>query len=136
MVRVFFLLLLSLTAPLSATETVPAEKEFLQEEPMPSVEKQTPLDSKALLIKTALLLAGIVGMLYGAAYFIKRIGGGRYSPSSGEGKIHLVERKYISPKTSVWLLEVENTSVIVVDSQNGVAVQPLSFPRQTDKELV
>lgn len=125
MVRAFFLVLFLCASPLQAVEMSAPETEFFQEEASPVQEKQTPLDSKALLIKTVLLLAGLVGMLYGVAYFIKRISGGRYNASATEGELHLVERKYISPKTAVWLIEVKGFPIVVVDGQNGVAVHSL-----------
>lgn len=133
MVRAFFLVLCLCASPLQAAPINTPETEFLQEEETPPQEKRTPLDSKALLIKTVLLLAGLVGMLYGASYFIKRLGGGRYTSSATEGELHLIERKYISPKTAVWLVEVRGFPLIVVDGQNGVAVHSL-HAQPTEKQ--
>lgn len=129
MFRIFFLAisLLFFTAPLSCKEIDAQKEEFLREESTSS-EKQTPLESKAILIKTALLLSGLVGMLYGGAYFIKKIGGNRFSPTGADNGIKLIERQFISPKTAVWLLEVKGQSVIVVDAQNGVAIHTLTTP--------
>ncbi len=128
MLRVFFLVcsLLFLSSPLPCSEASQLKEEFLQEEEPAASEKQTPLESKALLIKTVLLLAGIVGMLYGSAYLLRKIGGSRFSPAKGEGAIRLVERQFISPKTSVWLIEIKDQPIVVVDGQNGVAVHSLT----------
>jgi len=135
MVRAFFLFLLLFSSPLPAEEKSSPETEFFQEESSPAQEKQTPFDSKKLLIKTVLLLAGLVGMLYGTAYFVKRMSGGRFTSSATEGEIRLVERKYISPKTSVWLLDIRGLSIVVVEGQNGVAVHSLTT-QPTQKPLL
>lgn len=126
MIRVFFLVLslFFCTSPLISVDHSPTKEEFLREEEPTAEEKTTPLDSKTLLIRTVLLLAGLVGMLYGGAYLVRRMGGSRFS-TSGEGAIRLVERQFISPKTAVWLLEIQDQTVVVVDGQNGVAIHSL-----------
>jgi flagellar biogenesis protein FliO len=62
-------------------------------------------------------------MVVGGGWLMKRFGGGRFDSFSKEGSIQLIERKYLSPKTSVWLVEVKNESFVVIDSLNGVAIQ-------------
>lgn len=135
MVRVLLLLLFFFSAPLPTYATT-MEQEFLQEENESSKtpERQSPLDSKALLIKTVVLLAGLVGMLYGGAYLVKRMGGGKYAGSGSEGEIQLIERKFLSPKTSVWLISIKKTRIVVIEGQNGVAVHPLE--PSSEKEIV
>jgi flagellar biogenesis protein FliO len=136
MIRVFFLILgLLFCTPLPCSETSPTKEEFLQEEESEAPVKQTPLESKTLLIKTVILLAGLVGMLYGGAYLIRRIGGSRFSPQKGSAEIQLIERQFISPKTSVWLIHVQDQPVIVVDSPNGVAVHSLSNPSTEENKV-
>mgnify|MGYP006987968536 CR=1 FL=1 len=93
------------------------------------------LPAACLLLKTVLLLAGLIGLLYGGAYFIKRMSGRHFSSSTKEGEIQLIERKYLSPKTAIWLLEVQGLPIVVVDSQNGVAVHTLTS-QPTDKKQI
>jgi flagellar biogenesis protein FliO len=114
-------------------ETFPKEgtpEEYLDEETAP---QRQVIDVRALFFKTLLLLVGLCGLVVAGGYFFKRLTGGRLSSLSTNGEICLIERKYLSPKTSVWLIEARNQSLVVVDSQYGVAVHSLrENPPQED----
>jgi flagellar biogenesis protein FliO len=135
MIRGFFCLqlfvLLSLFyAPVlpCAESTIP--KDFLEDEPVEPNHKG--IDPKYLLMKTILVLGGIVGTLYGTAYFIKRMGGGKYSTLSTDGAIRLIEKKHLSPKTAIWLVEVNDQPMVIVDSQNAAAIHPIGKPSKIE----
>lgn len=124
----------SLTTPLygEAEEIVQEQIEnFPKEEPAgESLEEETPphqqvIDVRKLFFKTLLLLIAICGVVISGGYLLKRATGGKLSSFSTAGNIQLLERKYLSPKTSLWLVEVKNQPMVVVDSQYGIALQPL-----------
>lgn len=117
----------------SADPSLPTQTEpFLQEEtPEQYTEEQSaPLhqvsDVRTLFFKTFGLLAGLCGLIIVGGYVLKRLGGQRMGTFGTGGAITLVERKYISPKTCVWLIKVHEEPVVVVDSQNGVAIHSLT----------
>lgn len=81
---------------------------------------------RAMLLKTVLLLGGIIGMLLAGNWLLKKLVGGRVDIASSQGTIRLVSRTYLSPKTCLWLVEVNSQQFAIIDSPNGVALQPLS----------
>lgn len=128
----FILLFLLFSSPHLTCQEPSIPSDFLEEEVQDQEHKL--LDTKALLIKTLLLLGGLVGTLYGAAYFVKRMGGGRYATMTSEGAIRLIEKKHLSSRTSIWLVEVNNQPMVVIDSQNAVAVHAVNQPEKTEKQ--
>ena len=120
------------------TEAQQQTESFLQEETPEQYtdEESAPLhqvsDVRALFFKTFGLLAGLCGLIIVGGYALKRLGGPRIGTFGTGSAITLVERKYISPKTSVWLIKVHEEPVVVVDSQNGVAIHSLKA-RTTDQ---
>lgn len=82
-------------------------------------------DIRSLFYKTVLLLITVVGILLSASYFVKRMTGAKLNGVGSEGAIRLVERKYLSPKCSIWLVEAEGQKLLVAENQSGVAIQML-----------
>ncbi len=83
-------------------------------------------DVRSLFYKTVFLLVSVVGVLLGASYFVKRMTGAKLTGMSSEGAIRLLERKYLSPKCSVWLVEIEGQKAVVAENQGGVTIQLLN----------
>jgi flagellar biogenesis protein FliO len=114
-----------------AEEVVVEKENFLQEENPPSFfDEENPsqhqvIDVRKLFFKTLIMLAGLCGLVVAGGYFLKRISGGKLSSFSTDGAIQLIERKYLSPKTSLWLVEVKNQPLVIIDSQYGVAIHSL-----------
>ncbi len=100
------------------------QKSFLEDdsESTPTTPSNAP-NMTGLLIKTIIILGGLCGIVFAGAHFLRRMGGSQFNSFRTDGSIRLVERKYLSPKTSVWLVEVNNQSFLVVDSQQQTAIQ-------------
>jgi flagellar biogenesis protein FliO len=121
------------TSPLYSADNASPEqtKPFQQEETSEGYdhEESAPLqqvsDVTGLFIKTFSLLAGLCGLIIVGGYVLRRMGGPRIGTFGTGTAITLIERKYISPKTSVWLIKVHEEPVVIVDSQNGVAIHSL-----------
>ena len=88
------------------------------------------IDVRKLFFKTLFLLVGLCALVIAGGYFLKRITGGKLSSFNTNGSIQLVERKYLSPKSSVWLIEVNDQPLVVIDSQYGVAIHCLKEKAQ------
>lgn len=94
------------------------------------------IDVRNLFFKTLVLLVGLCGLVIAGAYLLKRLTGGRLSSFSTDGSIVLLERKYLSPKSSLWLLEVKGRPLVVVDSLYGVAIHSLeNAPKEFSSSL-
>ena len=128
-----------------AEEVVVEKENFLQEENPPAFfDEENPsqhqvIDVRKLFFKTLIMLAGLCGLVVAGGYFLKRISGGKLSSFSTDGAIQLVERKYLSPKTSLWLVEVKNQPLVIIDSQYGAAIHSLKeIPEEKnlDKETI
>jgi flagellar biogenesis protein FliO len=129
---------------LFAEEVIVEKENFLNEENLPefSDEESAPhhqvIDVRKLFFKTLIMLGGLCGLVVAGGYFLKRLSGGKQSGFHSNGAIQLVEKKYLSPKTSLWLVEVNHQPVVVIESQYGVAIHSLKeMPQEGDpKELI
>lgn len=127
------LLLLSTLLPCFSEDTSPHEQYWTEQESIEDGALKKAPDVKSLFFKTVVLLVGITGTLVGATWLLKRTQGAKFSSLSSEGAIQLIERKYLSPKTSLWLVEVNKKPIIVVESQFGVSIQHLKEETSLEK---
>lgn len=72
------------------------------------------------------LLVLIVGLI-GTVWFLRRMAGGRLGSGSGRS-IRVIEKKPLSPKTMLYLIEVEGKQTVIAESQ-------LEIKRLIDLEL-
>jgi flagellar biogenesis protein FliO len=96
----FFILLADTIAPSSE---IPAATEAL-----PSYE--------GAFLKMILSLVALVIGIIGTVWFLKRIGGGRFGANSGRS-IKIIEKKPLSPKTMLYVIEVEGKQTVIAESQ-------------------
>nr|QIQ10893.1 hypothetical protein OJOKFFHK_00036 [uncultured bacterium] len=64
----------------------------------------------------------IISLILIAAWFLKRMLNTRQEQVNTTSIIKVVERRGLSPKTAVYLLEIEGKSIVIAESQNGVTV--------------
>lgn len=74
----------------------------------------------AEFVKMAATLGMIIGLILLVAWFLKRMVNTRLEQANEASAIRVVERRAISPKTTIYLLELENKGIIVAESQSGV----------------
>lgn len=84
-------------------------------------------------IKMAASLGLILSLIFLAAWFLKRMLNTRQEMANTSSIIKVIERRSLSPKTAVYLLEVEGISILVSESVNGVS-HLLNFPSPEDEE--
>ncbi len=111
--------------PVYAQEEVVVEENVFPDADGERSSQRQVMNVRALFFRTLFLLIGLCALVIGGGYLLKRITGGRLSSFSTNGSILLIERKYLSPKSSIWLLEVQGQPIVVVDSQSGVAIHAL-----------
>jgi len=123
-----FSALLGAQEPTETPQTEPEQEEidksfWLEEE---SVERPKPVDVQTLFFKTVVLVVFLSGAVLAGGWLLKKATGSKFNSFNTEGAIQLLERKYLSPKTSVWLLEVNEKPIVVIESVHGVAVHALN----------
>ena len=124
----FFLLCYGFSGIVSyATEP---EQLFVLEENEEEPSQAKDLNFSLLFFKTILLLGALITLLLSGSWFLKRMLGGRFAPEQNQQSVRLIERSYLSPKTSLWLVEIKDHPFVVVDSQHGVTIHPIAKERK------
>jgi flagellar biogenesis protein FliO len=62
----------------------------------------------------------IISLILIVAWFLKRMLNARQDVANTTSLIKVVERRALSPKTVIYLLDIEGKSIIISESQNGV----------------
>lgn len=74
-------------------------------------------DLGAAFSKMFLSLFFLVLLLYVSYWFLKRMIQNRQQKSSGNASIQIIEKRMISAKTMLYLIEVENKRILIAESQ-------------------
>ena len=93
--------------------------------PIPSV------DLGATFIKMLLTFAVLILLLFGTYWFIRKLIRIRLEKGVGSASIQIIEKRMISAKTVLYLIEVENKRVLLAESQ--LEIKRLeSFPQSSE----
>lgn len=80
-------------------------------------------------------LGFIIALIFIIAWFFKRMMNTRMEQINSTSLIQVVEKRALSPKTALYLLEVENKTILIAETPSGVT--PLSeFPTAVEKKEV
>jgi flagellar protein FliO/FliZ len=71
---------------------------------------------EGVFLKMILTLAALVVGIIGSVWFFKRMTGGRVSGTPGRS-IQVLERKALSPKTMLYLIDVDGKQSVIAESQ-------------------
>lgn len=82
-----------------------------------SVSKMPTGDLGAAFAKMFLSLVALVILLFVSYWFIKRLIQNRLQKGVGDAAIQILEKRMISPKTVLYLIEVEKKKVLIAESQ-------------------
>lgn len=105
----------------------------IQQEPLPftvpstlSAEELT--DSyQGAFIRMLLSLAGLLALLFGTFWFLKRMGRGRVRFGSHQS-IQILEKRALSPKTVLYVVAIEGKKILLSESQLEVCSLSLLEP--------
>jgi len=75
-----------------------------------------PNDLGMTFIKMIATFAFLICLLYGTYWFIRRLIQQRLQKGVGEQSIHILEKKMISTKTMLYLIEVEGKKTLLAES--------------------
>jgi flagellar biogenesis protein FliO len=87
-----------------------AQAESLNEIPAP------PGDIGAAFVKMLLTFVALIALLFGTYWFIRRLIRNRLQKGVGDASIQILEKRMISPKTMLYLVEVENKKILLAES--------------------
>ncbi|MBS0622959.1 MAG: flagellar biosynthetic protein FliO [Verrucomicrobia bacterium] len=109
----------------------PSSEEILTE----AETQLTQYDFKGQLFKLLLTASLLIAGLAGGAYAIKRLGRSRLMSNGEGGKMRILIRRPLSPKSALYLIETEGYRLLVGDSQHGGLRTLLTLPpKQETKE--
>jgi flagellar biogenesis protein FliO len=83
--------------------------------PLPDAPQMMPSYEGAFLKMFLTLLALIVG-IFACVWILKRLARGSFSQSSGKS-IKILEKKPLSPKTMLYIIEVDGQETLIAESQ-------------------
>jgi len=75
---------------------------------------------EATFWKMILVLVGMVVFLFFAVFLIKKIFSSRFQGGSALRVIKIMEKRPLSPKTMLYLVEVGKNKILIAESQNEV----------------
>ncbi len=111
---------LSLIWHIAATVFVPDENgELTASTPPASLETLTELppgDYGAALVKMLLTLIALAVLLFLSFWFLRRLIQQRMQKGVGTQSIQILEKRMISPKTMLYLIEVDNKKILLAES--------------------
>lgn len=74
-------------------------------------------DFGAALTKIFLTLIALLLLLGGSIWVLRKLIQQKLQRGSGTQMIHLLEKKMISPKTMLYVVEIENKKIVLAESQ-------------------
>ena len=115
-------------------ETVPPLMQPLQEEPPVDVHKATESYETAFM-KTVIVLVGLLVLIILTIWMFRKISHGRFRGMNMLKSIKILEKRPLSPKSMLYLVDVGGKQVLLAESQLEVrSVATLDYLRD-DKEL-
>lgn len=89
---------------------------FADELPTPPPEVMIP-GYEGAFIKMFLTLLGLLVAIFFTVWILKRFAQGKMGSSGGSRSIKLLEKKALSPKTMLYLVELDGKQVMLAESQ-------------------
>lgn len=88
-------------------------------EPLPSPEAET---SRFMyeFIKMIVILGGMVGILLFLSWYSKRMTAQKFEKGNDDSYIKILEKRALSPRSVIFLLEIEGKSILVGETPNGL----------------
>ena len=117
------------TEQAAPAKTAPAPEQSQQQQPPPLPSSTDMTHSyEGAFIRMLVTLLGLVLLVFLTFWILRRLGKGKFS-FGGDKMINVIERKSLSPKTSLFIIEIEGKRVLVSESQFEVrALTTIDLP--------
>lgn len=77
-------------------------------------------------VKTVVLLMVLIFLAFLFLWLFRKCTRGRFDPTHGsKGRVRILERRALSPKSMLYLVEVGDREIVLIESQLQVSVKPL-----------
>ena len=107
---------------LKPAESLPTHEITLNEEPTSST--NLPFQKyETSILRVFLSFLGLIALVVLSFWVFRRLSQGRLSPSSTQKSIKVLERKVLSPKSMLYLVEVDGKKVFLAESH--LEIKPL-----------
>lgn len=127
---IYYIILFVFTMVCNLSAETPSESavtpsEILTQEPENISTPELPMNPEfdrfyGEFFKMLTMLGLIIGFLMVLTWFVKRILNTRLEQINSGSLIQVVERRMLTPKTSIYVLEIMGKRVVIAESHNGV----------------
>ncbi len=89
-----------------------------EQQPLPPLPSSTEMTTsyEGAFIRMLVTLLGLVALVFATFWILRRLGKGKFSLGSGRS-INILEKRALSPKTMLYLVEMGNKKVLISESQ-------------------
>lgn len=101
----------------SSIEKIMEETQSGDTYPEPSSSHTEDVDYAVLIKKTAFMITGLIALILLTIYLLKRFATNRTMSANQMSHIKIVERRAISPKSTLYLIEFGNRKLLLSESQ-------------------
>ncbi len=84
-------------------------------------------------IRMIFSLAGLLVLVVGTFWFLRRMNKGKFRSGSSQ-TLHLLEKKPLSPKTMLYLIEIDGRQVLLAESQLEVRALTTIYPPEDPQD--
>jgi flagellar protein FliO/FliZ len=106
---------------LSAEETSsPSSIPIIEEKTFEVPANQMPQNFQKTFIRMIISLVVLIGFLFLTFWALKRIMKGKQLEKNQSSSIKILEKRSLSPKTLLYLVEIEDQKILLSESQNEV----------------
>jgi flagellar protein FliO/FliZ len=102
-------------APPPSEQPLPSESNQGVPPPLPSSKEMT-TSYEGAFVRMLVTLTGLVLLVFATFWILRRLGKGKFRVSSGNG-INILERRALSPKSMLYILQIDNKKVLISESQ-------------------
>ncbi len=95
--------------------------------PLPSSKEMT-TSYESAFVRMLVTLLGIVALVFATFWILRRLGKGKFTLGSGRS-INVIEKRALSPKSMLYIVEIGNKKVLIAESQ--VEVRALATYEET-----
>jgi flagellar biogenesis protein FliO len=88
------------------------------------------VDYGAALVRMLISLAVCIGLLVLTVWFLRRMMQAKFQRANKEQTIHVLEKRMISPKSALYLIELEGKRILVAESQFEIKMKFLNEEKE------
>jgi flagellar protein FliO/FliZ len=71
---------------------------------------------ESAFVRMLVTLAGLVFLIFATFWVLRRLGKGKFKMGSGRA-INIVEKRALSPKSMLYIIEIDNKKILISESQ-------------------